>query len=295
MMCPLDSIAGSPSKAVAESMSRHLLQLIATKAMLNPHPSRGVLELITLLFPASGAAFNQSLAALLSPLGQATDGGLELARADPDLRPRLCLDFCAERATVAAEFAPSGGRRLEVALENVTGESKRSPHAYAPVKIETVSARLAAAAIKLIGFDHAGINLPWFGPGLHPRLLRLRADLAAQCLYHRFPTGEPWDFILPGDLDEIAQAKEVDYTRVRKPKFELVSFEKSSTPLVQFDVAVNVPYEHFRPLFPEALDDPGFRNIWVYLETPYSVDICLVLNEAAGRDWSDFFLGSRLT
>jgi hypothetical protein len=263
--------------------------------MLNRNPRRAVLEHITLLFPASGAAFNQSLAALLSPLGQAIGDGLELACVAPGLYPRLSLDFCTKRTAVTAEFALSDGGRLEVTVENVTGLSKPSPHAYVPVKIETVSARLTAAAVKLIGLDHAGFNLPWFGPGLHPRLLQLRADLAARCLYHRFPTGEPWDFILPGDVDEIAQAKNVDYTRVRKPKFELVSFEKASTPLVQFDVAVNIPYERFRQLFPEALDDPKFRNIWIYLEAPFAVDICLVLNEAAGRDWSDFFQDSRLT
>ena len=54
------------------------------------------------------------------------------------------------------------------------------------------------AGMKLIGIDHLGVNLPWFDPGPHPRILRLRETVKAQCLYHRYPTGEPWDFILPG-------------------------------------------------------------------------------------------------
>jgi len=265
------------------------------KNLPQSHPSYTVLERITLLFPASGAAFNQLLGALLSPLGRATRRGLELAASEPGFYPRLSLDFCVERTGVAAQFALSDGRRFEVAVENTTGLSKRSPHAYRPVKPEAVSARLAAAAVQFTGLDHAGFNLPWFRPGLHPRLLELRGELAARCLYHRFPTGEPWDFILPGEVSEIAAAQSVDYTRVRKPKFELVSFEKASTPLVQFDMAVNAPYERFARLFPEALNDLEFRNVWVYLEAPYPVDICLVLNEDTGRDWTDFFKGSRLT
>lgn len=256
-----------------------------------PTPDR--LERITLLFPAAGGAFNASLAALLSPLGQATERGFELRRSDPDFYPQLCLDFSSDQPSVTAEFALSDGQRRRVAVENTTGLSRRSPHVYAPVPIETAAARLKAAGLEFVGLDHAGINLPWFEPGLHPRLRQLRAELKARCLYHRFPTGEAWDFILPGDADEVAGLRPVDYGRVRKPKFELVSFEKASTPLVQFDLAVNAPYERFAPLFPEALDDPQFKNIWIYLETPFPVDVCLVLN-AEGGDWSKFFNGHRL-
>jgi len=113
-------------------------------------------------------------------------------------------------------------------------------------------------------------------------------------LYHRFPTGEPWDFIIPGDKEEIAKGKEIDYNTIRRPKFELVSFGNALTPLLQFDVAVNASYERFAALFPEALNDPEFRNVWLYLENPYPVDVCLVLNEFTARDWSDFFQGCRL-
>jgi hypothetical protein len=88
-------------------------------------------------------------------------------------------------------------------------------------------------------------------------------------LYHEFPTGEPWDFIIPGDTHEIDHHKAVDYTKIRRPKFEVVSFDKASTPLIQFDVGVNLNYETFAPLFPESINDPEFRNIWVYLENPF--------------------------
>jgi hypothetical protein len=204
------------------------------------------------------------------------------------------VDFQAEQAGVRADFVLSSGQTLAVQIENITGQHKQSPHAYRPLSIETVRHRLTIAGIRLVSLDHVGCNLPWFAAGVHPRIGQLRQELAARCLYHRFPTGEPWDFIIPGDKEEIAKSKEIDYNTIRRPKFELVSFDNASMPLLQFDVAVNARYERFATLFPEALNDPEFRNVWLYLENPYPIDVCLVLNEFTARDWSDFFQGCRL-
>ena len=183
---------------------------------------------------------------------------------------------------------------ISLKIENTTGASKLSPHIYQSIGIETVSQRLKASGAGWIGIDHAGFNLPWFSPGLHPGIQQLREKLSPHCLYHQFPTGEPWDFIIPGDLDEIFNQKEVDYTRSRKPKFELVTFEKASTPLVQFDISIDIAYEKFLELFPESLNDPQFKNCWVYLETPFAMDVCLVINETSEKDWSGFFKGFRI-
>jgi hypothetical protein len=148
--------------------------------------------------------------------------------------------------------------------------------------------------VKLVGIDHGGFNLPWFSSGLHPDILGLREHLSSRCLYHKFPTGEPWDFIIPGDTHEIVRRKSVDYDRNRRPKFEVVSFEKASTPIIQFDILVNANYETFAQLFPESLLDTELRNSWVYLENPYSIDVCLVINEFSEGDWSAFFKDCRL-
>ena len=123
----------------------------------------------------------------------------------------------------------------------------------------------------------------------------LREKLILACLYHRFPTGEAWDFILPGKLEEISCQKPVDYSRTRRPKFEIVSFEKSSIPLVQFDVQLNASYETLLKLFPEPLNDPAIGNLWIYLENPYNIDVCVVANSYSEKDWSDFFKNSRIT
>ena len=198
------------------------------------------------------------------------------------------------QSDIMTDFTLSDGEINSFKIENTTGISKQSPYSYKHLSVETVNQRLVSSEVRLIGIDHAGFNLPWFSSGLHPCILQLREKLSSRCLYHRFPTGEPWDFIIPGDNDEIANCKAVDYTRVRRPKFELVSFSNASTPLVQFDISVNAGYEQFSQLFPEALNDPKFGNIWVYLESPYEVDVCLVINAFTERDWSDFFKGFRI-
>lgn len=81
---------------------------------------------------------------------------------------------------------------------------------------------------------------------------------------------------------------------VRRPKFEIVSFDKASTPLLQLDIQMNTSYEILQGLFPEALDDPLICNLWIYLEYPYGLDICLVANGFSEKDWSSYFAGSRI-
>lgn len=252
------------------------------------------LESITLRFPGPGTGFSERFVSLTEVLGQREDYFLDLTRSDPGFFPLIRLDFTSGQPGVQVEFAFTDGKVFIVKVENATGLSKASPHVYQLINLETFQKRLAASNLSLVTLDHAGVNLPWFSAGLHPCILQLRQKLARGCLYHHFPTGEPWDFILPGDIDEIAGRKAVDYTITRRPKFELVSFDKASTPLLQLDIAMNGCYEDFTSLFPEAPFDPELKNIWVYLENPYLVDVCLVINESSESDWSDFFKGCRL-
>jgi hypothetical protein len=253
------------------------------------------LEKITVRFPYANTDFTRGLTSIIDVLGHYENGLLSLTSSGKRFYPELLLDFQVERSDIMTDFILSDGEIISVKIENTTGISKQSPYSYKHLDVETVNQRLVSSGVRLIGIDHVGFNLPWFSSGLHPCILQLREKLSSRCLYHRFPTGEPWDFIIPGDNDEITNCRAVDYTRVRRPKFELVSFGNASTPLIQFDVGVDVDYEKSSLLFPESLNDPEFRNLWVYLETPYTIDVCLVINEfAEERDWSGFFEGFRL-
>jgi hypothetical protein len=252
------------------------------------------LESIMVRFPDTDAEFANGFVSLTELLGWKQDRTSRLSRSSQEFCPELAVAFESACPGILTDFGLSNGEIVSVGVENVTGLDKPSPHAYQHLSMEKVKQRLVASGIRLVGVDHVGFNLPWFSPGLHPRIVQLRQELSSRCLYYRYPTGEPWDFIIPGDIDEIADHKTVDYTRVRRPKFEIVSFDGASIPLLQFDISVDAGYERFSRLFPESLNDPEFRNIWVYVETPYPVDVCLVMNELSEQDWCSFFQGCRL-
>lgn len=253
-----------------------------------------ILERIIIRFANINTKFPSSFTSLISTLGRTEDHVFKLASSGQNFYPEISLDFQSKGTDILTDFIFSDNEIISVKVENSTGLQKQSPYSYKYLSIETVNHRFVSSGVKLCGVDHVGINLPWFSSDLHPRILQLREELSSRCLYHRFPTGEPWDFIIPGSIDEIVNRKAVDYTKTRRPKFELVSFNSTSRPLVQFDIGVNMGYEKFSQLFPEALNDSQFRNIWVYLESPFSVDICLVVNEYTERDWSNYFEGFKI-
>lgn len=59
-------------------------------------------------------------------------------------------------------------------------------------------------------------------------------------------------------------------------------------------MGTTLDFAQIKYIFPEGIADSELRNVWVYLENPYGIDICLVLGENSA-DWSDPFTGHRLT
>ncbi|MBN1440052.1 MAG: hypothetical protein JW929_11640 [Anaerolineales bacterium] len=252
-----------------------------------------MLERICLQLPERHPDFHGRLLNFLAPLGKSAERRLDLPASDTSFFPLLSIEFTAPAETVRAVFSLSGVRR-SVPIENITGAEKKNPRPYRHISVEGVSQRLSERGWKILQADHIGFNLPWFGPDLHPGIRELREALRGECLYHRYPSGAPWDFILPGNPEETAGCAPIDYSILRRPKFELVSFDVASIPLLQIDLCLNAPFGDFRRLFPEALSDSAFSNIWLYLKKPYGVDICLVINEEFSGDWSRVFKGCRL-
>jgi len=191
-------------------------------------------------------------------------------------------------------FVFSDGRSVSTNITNTTNLSKRSPYLYSPIPLEEFIKRVGL--FKLKGIDHTGFNLPYF-KGIHPKILELRERVKKGCLYHTFPKhleDAPWDFILPGSPEEISGEAEINYSLNRKPKIEIVSFEKSSTPLIQLDIQLEGSYEGRLKIFPEAIRVPEMRNLWVYIQNDYGIDVCFVLNEVSNKDWSYHFAKDRL-
>lgn len=183
--------------------------------------------------PDNDLDFKKSFLDYLSSTGLVSENQLNLKNSQSDFLPETIFEFInIDVPTVVFELE-DGQRKVEI--KNITGVSKQSPHTYAPVSIAEFTSRLKD---KLMGVDHTGFNLPYFD-GIHPEILKLRELLKDKCLYHEFPkdlADEPWDFILPATQEEIENKDKVDYQITRKPKIEIVSFPKSSTPLIQIDI-----------------------------------------------------------
>jgi hypothetical protein len=243
--------------------------------------------------PSKDKNFEEQFRHFLSPLGEVTTNGINLALSNKDVLPKTSFVFeGSEHPFMLFMFDDSGSTKVEIT--NTTGATKQSPYRYAHMTLEELVERIRP--FRLQGLDHTGFNLPSF-EGVHPKILELRQELKDTCLYHTFPKhleDAPWDFILPGTQEEINGSQKTDYRHVRKPKLEIVSFENSSTPLLQIDIQVQGNYEDMVKVFPEALHVPEIRNMWVYLQNDFGIDVCFVLNEASENDWSYQFRNDRL-
>lgn len=252
------------------------------------------LSKIQYCLPRADKAFEKQFMQFLSPLGTVTPKGIDLTLSRSDYLPSTSFIFKDTRSAFT-QFVFDGGRTTTVEIANTTGANKQSPYHYSHIALGVFIERMQR--FPLLGLDHTGFNLPYF-EGVHPKIVELRQELKAKCLYHTFPKhleDAPWDFIIPGTREEIARVQETDYQLVRKPKVEIVSFENSSTPLIQIDIQVQGKYEEMVDAFPEALHVPEIRNMWVYLQNEYGIDICFVLNESSGKDWSYQFQNDRLS
>ena len=244
-----------------------------------------VLTRVDIVLPDTDEEFFDQLTGFLGFFGYVEDQHLRFRMSNPHYNPVLGLTT----APVDIPVAVMDGKTIKI--QNTTGVEKENQWEYTPLSLTDVIKRLELYPLNLL--DHIGFNLPYFD-GVHPEISELRNEFKNECLYHQFPSGEPWDFILPGSTKEISGA-DIDYSATRKPKLEIVSFDGCSTPIIQIDFSVNATYNEIVSTFPEGINDDNLHNVWVYVQNPYSIDICFVVNEPVEGDWSDFFEGSRLT
>lgn len=252
-----------------------------------------VLSAIQYFLSSEDASFQTAFLSYISQVGIRRQNEVLLHLSNEQYCPRTSFIF----SKIAQPFARfiTDKEQFDVSITNETGQEKKSPNVYSHVPLHDFMKRIEA--FKLLHIDHTGFNLPWFD-GVHPKILELRQKLKDACLYHTFPKhleDAPWDFILPGTREEIERRIPIDYSKVRKPKIEIVSFEGSSTPLIQIDICLDSNYETLSKLFPEALHQQNMKNMWVYIQNNFGIDICFVLNQPSIRpDWSIEFKNDRL-
>lgn len=224
----------------------------------------------------------------LSAFGKIKENRVDFTKSDSLFYPTLSLVFTDIPKPTAVFITDH--EQIHVTITNSTNESKKSPHAYSYISLSDFLSRIGV--IRLGDMDHIGFDVPWFR-GTHPDILTLRNILPKYCAYHLWPTKEDWDFILPATENEISSQSELDYSIGRRPKFEIVSISKVSTPIIQFEFLAHKTFKELSELFPEAIavENPG--NVWVYIQNPTDVDICFVLNEYRDSDWSEYLKGNR--
>jgi len=244
-------------------------------------------------FPRRDGSPVRELLKLLAPSLHCDHGILTVIPSTEGYLPLISMNPDADAPRVTVEFMLNQSEWISVDIENITGLERQNPLSYGYMEFREVQECFRQNGIRITGIDHVGFNLPWFGPGLHPAIIDLRNRLNRICLYHTFPSGEPWDFILPGQLPEIRRRKATDYHLVRRPKFEMVSFDKASTPLIQIEVMTNKAFGELRSLFSRGLADENVHTLWLYIDNPLGIDLCLVLNEPSEADWSEQFKGHR--
>jgi len=165
------------------------------------------LEKIRIRLPNTNFKFMEDFLELMNVLGNIESRVFRLPSSCHAFFPRVELGFQPQRTSILTDFILSDGESLSVAVENSTRLEKPSPFSYQPLSVESVTRRLTSSDIRLVGIDHVGINLPWFASNVHTQIFQLRKKLSLYCLYHRFPTGEPWDFIIPETRTKLPGAR----------------------------------------------------------------------------------------
>jgi hypothetical protein len=248
------------------------------------------LQKIKIELPNKDEDFTNKFLTFLSPVGDINNQEIEFKRIDLTFIPKISIEFN-QTINPTANFIFEDQTSHTLEIINYTGKDIQSPHVYTPVDLSTIIDRLAD--MRITSVDHVGFNMPWF-EGVHPDVKILRQVLKNNSLYYLYPNQPLWDFILPGKTEEINNAELVDFTKIRRPKFEIVSFNKSSTPLIQIDLQINRNFDDLAGLFPESILEPKYRNIWVYVKNNFGLDICLVIGQSSGNDWSEILKDSRL-
>jgi hypothetical protein len=240
-----------------------------------------LLNSITICLPKRDQDFEEKFLSFLSQFGKRDNSSIDFKISDKSYVPRISFKFAACSAPQAIFDA---SKTIEVGITNTTGQTRKSPFIYSSISLDEFIFRAKELSFEFL--DHAGFDVPWFD-GVHPDINKLRDFLPEECLYSRYPTGEDWDFIIPATQKEIA-TRELDYRVIRRPKFEIVFLNYSSTPIVQFDVSVKESFEEIRKIFPEGYPDNSLKNAWIYVENPYGIEICFVVGHRGNADWYKF-------
>jgi hypothetical protein len=128
------------------------------------------------------------------------------------------------------------GEYIEILSENKT---------FSLLSMDELFKRLKTHIVRI---DHTGINIPTkvISKEQWDDFIKKVAPLSN---LYRYPTGEPWLFILPATAKE--QREDItDFRLGREPKFEIVYDDYSPIPTIQIDIESDLSREEVEKLLP---------------------------------------------
>jgi hypothetical protein len=153
-----------------------------------------------------------------------------------------------------------------------TSEHSTSVHEDA-ITIEQLYSLLKG---RLIGMDHAGVNIPTASMRPSEWTVML-SELMKMANLYRYP-GEDWPFILPAEEEEFL-SDITDFSIKRTPKFELVYDTYTKCPIFQFALETTFSRDESEKLFPEPVgfEIPGLGEIFrsIFIRHPWEGQIAI--------------------
>lgn len=131
--------------------------------------------------------------------------------------------------------------------------------------------------------DHTGVSVP-VPDGEWAALVRKVASGAAM---YRYPTGEPWPFVLPATSAELETGIR-DFVVGREPRFELVHDPRAAYPTWQFALWTTLTRSELEVMFPApyGIAFPGLEDVFraVYVRHPWRglavrCDLCFAVED----------------
>ncbi len=239
---------------------------------------------ITFRLPASpeSSAFLGELRALLAEVTYADSAADRLTLIPP--RPagaRPVTTF--ELADVPApEVAFDTGRSIGVWNDGTTDSQQPT------IDLAELVQRLQGHVQRV---DHTGVNLPTRATSPE-QWQELVGAIAATATMYRYPTGEPWPFVLPSSTDELHDDIR-DFIVGREPRFELVHDEWQTQTEWQFALWTDLTRAELEKLFPEpeGITFPGLEDIFrvIKIRHPWPglgirFDLCYRIDDGPS-DW----------
>lgn len=236
-----------------------------------------MLSEIRVLIPNNemGRLLVEFLCELFSNLDYADGTKEKIVLGNKDMYPKIAFYLSDEVDTICVDFGQE-----DIKFFTRTVESNYD------VKRHSAGVVLKKLKGHIVRIDHVGFNAPsmLYSKDEWNSLIK---NLSFKCNLYSYPTGEPWPFILPSNIEE-HEGEIENFNLVREPRFELVYDDYTDKNTIQIDLGVDMTKEEVEKLFPgdDGIYVVGLENILkcIYVDFGFTYDFRLDIRYKSNRD-----------